>query len=98
VQATAFKREHILDGKRMLSIDEYCWVYEEGRTTAYADIKAGRLRSLKRGRRRLIPREWAEEYHRTLPADGPIGTSTVETLADPNSEGLIAPADSRPRG
>ena len=76
----AFKGGHSFDCKRLLSVDQYCWAYEQGRTAAYAAIKRGKLRSFKRGRRRLIPLDWAEEYHRNLSADAVVVNPTAEAV------------------
>lgn len=50
------------DGKRMLSVKEFCHRYGIGRTMAYDEIDAGRLRSVKRGGRRLVPVDAAEAW------------------------------------
>ena len=47
-------------GRRALRVDEFCERYAVGRTTAYAMIKAGELRSVVVGGRRLIPVDVAE--------------------------------------
>jgi len=41
--------------KAALSIAEFCASCSIGRTTCYAEIKAGRLRTVKVGRRTLVP-------------------------------------------
>lgn len=40
-----------------------------GRSKLYEELTAGRIRSVKLGTRRLIPREALEEFVRTLAAD-----------------------------
>jgi excisionase family DNA binding protein len=40
---------------RLLSIDQAARALSIGRTALYSEIRAGRIRSLKVGRRRLIP-------------------------------------------
>jgi excisionase family DNA binding protein len=52
----------ITDGVRMISVDEFCRRYGIGRTLTYAEIKAGRLRSCKIGRRRVIRIDDAEAW------------------------------------
>ena len=56
--------EHTLDKhrKRTLSIDVFCDLYSVGRTLAYNEIAAGRLKSFTIGRKRLIPAEAAEAW------------------------------------
>ena len=50
------------DTKRMLSVAEFCHRYGIGKTLAYAEMAAGRLPFVKRGRRRLIPVDGAEAW------------------------------------
>jgi excisionase family DNA binding protein len=54
--------------QRAMSIGEFCQHYGIGRTTAYEEIKRGRLRGLKVGKRTLITEENAEDWLRRLPA------------------------------
>jgi hypothetical protein len=42
--------------RRAFSISEFCLRYGVGRTNAYQEIAAGRLRAVKAGRRTLYPR------------------------------------------
>jgi len=55
--------------KDAYSIAEFCHRYSIGRTTCYAEIKAGRLHVVKAGRRTLIPldevRAWLCRLART---------------------------------
>ena len=46
--------------KRAFRIDEFCAAYGLGRTTTYELIKAGKLRSILVGGRRLIHKDAAE--------------------------------------
>jgi excisionase family DNA binding protein len=54
--------------KRAFSITEFCQRYSIGRTRAYEEIAAGRLRAVKAGRRTLIAEESAEAWFEALPA------------------------------
>jgi excisionase family DNA binding protein len=48
------------DEKRAFRIDEFCAVYGLGRTKTYDLIKAGKLRTVLVGGRRLVPKDAAE--------------------------------------
>ena len=52
---------------RAFGIEEFCRRYGVGRTTAYAEMKAGRLRRRKVGRRSIIAEEDAEAWLNALP-------------------------------
>jgi excisionase family DNA binding protein len=52
---------------RAFSIPEFCRRYGIGRTNAYQEIAAGRLRALKVGRRTLITQDAAESWLAALP-------------------------------
>jgi len=52
---------------RAFSIEEFCRIYSIGRTTAYAEMSAGRLKRRKVGKRSLITRDDAEAWLRALP-------------------------------
>lgn len=52
------------------SIDQFCASFGVGRTTAYEQIKLGRLRALKVGNRTIITDHDAEEWLRNLPQAG----------------------------
>jgi hypothetical protein len=56
--------------RRAMSIDEFCAAYGPGRTTAYLELRSGRLRGRKIGRRTLITQEDAENWLRNLPLAG----------------------------
>jgi len=51
-----------MDDRRALSIAEFCRRYCVGRSKAYEEIKAGRLRATKIGRRTLIIVDDAEAW------------------------------------
>jgi excisionase family DNA binding protein len=42
-------------GRASLTVDEFCQSHRIGRTTFYAEVKAGRIKILKCGRRTLVP-------------------------------------------
>jgi excisionase family DNA binding protein len=52
---------------RAFPIDEFCRIYGIGRTTAYYEIAARRLRAVKVGRRTLITQDAAEAWLAALP-------------------------------
>ena len=52
---------------RARSIDQFCQCFGVGRTTAYEQIKLGRLRARKVGKRTIITDDDAEEWLRNLP-------------------------------
>jgi excisionase family DNA binding protein len=62
-------------GQRALTIDEFCRRYGIGRTSAYAEIAAGRLRAVKVGRKTLIIVDDAEEWLAALPSLQQSGSS-----------------------
>jgi hypothetical protein len=54
--------------QRAMSIRAFCEIFDIGRTSVYGEIKAGRLKVRKAGRRTLIGDDDAEEWWRSLPA------------------------------
>ena len=54
---------------RLLSITQACRVLGFSRTTLYAQLASGRLRSVTVGRRRFIPCEAMEEFIAGLPTE-----------------------------
>jgi excisionase family DNA binding protein len=58
--------------QRAMSIAEFCQRYGLGRTTAYEEIKTGRLRGRKVRKRTLIAEDDAEDWLRQLPTIVPI--------------------------
>jgi Helix-turn-helix domain len=57
--------------QRATSIAEFCQRYGPGRTTAYQEIKSGRLRGRKIGKRTIITEDDAEDWLRHLPTIAP---------------------------
>lgn len=58
-------------GDRLYSIDETCQILGCGRTLVYKELTAGRLRSFKVGRRRLVPESAIVAF---IDADGRDGS------------------------
>ena len=57
------------NGRRLAySIDEFCEKAGIGRSFVYQEIRAGRLKARKAGRRTLILRDDGERYLRDLPS------------------------------
>ena len=54
--------------RRGMSVQEFCHQYGLGRTRAYEELKVGRLRARKSGRRTIITEDDAEEWLKSLPA------------------------------
>jgi excisionase family DNA binding protein len=55
-------------GLRALTIEEFCAKFGVGRTTAYREISAGRLKMVKVGKRSLVRIDDAEQWLAVLPA------------------------------
>jgi excisionase family DNA binding protein len=53
--------------RRAMSINEFCRRYNVGRTLAYDEINARRLRARKVGKRTIITDDDAEEWLKNLP-------------------------------
>lgn len=56
------------DRQRAMSIDQFRTRYGVGRTTVYEEIKLGRLRARKCGKRTIITEDDAEEWLQHLPS------------------------------
>jgi hypothetical protein len=50
-----------------MSLHDFCERYDIGRTKAYEEINAGRLRARKSGRRTIITADDAEQWLNCLP-------------------------------
>ncbi len=53
--------------QRAMSIAEFCECYGVGKTKAYEELKYGRLRARKVGKRTIIAEDDAEDWLRRLP-------------------------------
>jgi hypothetical protein len=69
--------------QRAMSIDGFCKAYGIGRTKAYEEINAGRLKARKAGKRTIITEDDAEEWLSLLPA-------FQEGLSEPSPETCAA--------
>jgi hypothetical protein len=56
--------------QRAMSVAEFCESYSTGRTAAYEEIKSGRLRARKRGKRTIITEDDAEDWLQSLSVIG----------------------------
>jgi excisionase family DNA binding protein len=54
---------------RLLSIKEACRLLGLSRTTLYAELASGRLRSVTVGRRRFVPRDAVDDFIAGLPTE-----------------------------
>ena len=57
------------EAPRLLSIKYACHILGLSRTTLYALMASGQLRSVTVGRRRFVPRDAIEEFIASLPAE-----------------------------
>jgi hypothetical protein len=62
------ERERQRSASQRASLREFCSIYSLGRTHAYAEIRSGRLRARKLGRRTLVAVDDAEDWLGRLPA------------------------------
>jgi len=56
--------------QRAMSIAEFCERYGPGRTKTYEELKSGRLRARKIGKRTIITEDVAEDWLLRLPVIG----------------------------
>lgn len=61
---------HALPEPEFLQVKEAMTVLRMGRTTLYQEINSGRLDSVTRGRRRLIPMDAVKKYSALLKREG----------------------------
>ncbi|MFE2547711.1 MULTISPECIES: excisionase family DNA-binding protein [Streptomyces] len=52
----------VVPERRLHSVEEAAELLSVGRSTAYEEIRLGRLRTVRSGRRRLVPTEYVDEY------------------------------------
>ena len=55
-------------GKLLFSVKEFCEIVGIGRTTFYQEVKAGRIKAKKMGRRTLITKSELERFIEELPS------------------------------
>lgn len=55
------------ESRRALSVSDFARAYGIGRTTAFQELRSGRLRSYKLGKKTLIAADDAEGWFRSLP-------------------------------
>jgi excisionase family DNA binding protein len=63
------------DRQRAMSVDQFSVRYGLGRTKIYEEIKSGRLRARKCGKRTIISEDDAEDWLRRLPLIEPKAAS-----------------------
>jgi excisionase family DNA binding protein len=61
--------------QRAMSLAEFCDRYGLSRTKTYEEIKYGRLRALKCGKRTLVTEDDAEAWLRSLPSVSCLGAA-----------------------
>jgi excisionase family DNA binding protein len=66
-----------MHSRRAFPIREFCRRYGIGRTNAYQEIAAGRLRAVKVGRRTLITHDAAEAWLAALPEANTSHSSAI---------------------
>ena len=64
------ERVRMTPEQRAFSVEEFCKRYGIGRSSAYEEIRAGRLKCRKLGARTLVPQDSAEEWLASLPQSG----------------------------
>lgn len=59
----------VVPERRLHSVEEAAELLNVGRSTAFEEIRLGRLRTVRVGRRRLVPTEYVEEYVELLKSE-----------------------------
>lgn len=54
--------EALTEPQRLLRVETVAQLLDLARSTVYEEIRLGRLRTVRIGRRRLIPTEYVDEY------------------------------------
>lgn len=70
------------------SINSFCKAFCVGRTTTYAQIRAGRLKAVKCGKRTLIPKAAAAEWLALLERETPARAIPATTCSAVSGQGL----------
>ena len=65
-----------------ITVDGFCDRYNIGRTTFYAEVKAGRIRLVKMGRKTLIPEPEGERWLASLPTADDTSTQDLDASHD----------------
>jgi hypothetical protein len=76
-KAYGLSRTTLAEGGGALSIAKFCAYASVGRTTAFGEIKAGRLVAHKRGRSTIILIEDADAWLKSLPLARPSASDEV---------------------
>ena len=69
--------------KRMYSVEEAACLLSMGRTKAFAELKAGRLKSVRIGRSRLIPSEYIDDFVELLKREANEGPGEISASDSP---------------
>lgn len=69
--------------KRMYSVEEAAWLLSMGRTKAFAELKSGRLKSVRIGRSRLIPSEYIDDFVELLKREPDEDSGEADASAPP---------------
>jgi excisionase family DNA binding protein len=79
ISEKSFAIGQLTEHRRMISVAEFCRLYGIGKTMAYAEMLAGRLRFCKVGRSRRIRMDdaeaWSISTRQTPPTDGMPSTA-----------------------
>jgi hypothetical protein len=70
---SAKEKEDAQDSKRAFDIASFCRRYGVGRTRVYEEIRLGRLRVRKLGRKTLVAEDDAEDWLENLPTAPAVG-------------------------